>query len=83
MPKISSAGCWEEGDKNFLLVVSGTTRYAPYLTGWQEFKDHLRKVVKEKLGWADVYSSQGQRRREMQGWCCLKDGEDADAVYSA
>lgn len=71
------------GDEDFLLVVSGTTRYAPYLTGWQEFKDHLRKVVKEQPGWADVYSSQGQRRGEMQGWCRLKDREDADAVYSA
>ena len=48
----------KEGDEDFLLVVSGTTRYAPYLTGWQEFKDHLRKVVKEQPGWADVYSSQ-------------------------
>jgi len=69
------------GDEDFLLVVSGTTRYAPYLTGWQEFKDHLRKVVKEQPGWADVYPSQGQRRGEMQGWCRLKDREDADAVY--
>lgn len=71
-----------KGDEDFLLVVSGTTRYAPYLTGWQEFKDHLRKVVKEQPGWADVYSSQGQRRGEMQGWCRLRDREDADAVYS-
>ncbi|CAN9260450.1 unnamed protein product [Alternaria alternata] len=71
----------KEGDEDFLLVVSGTTRYAPYLTGWQEFKDHLRKVVKEQPGWADVYSSQGQRRGEIQGWCRLKDREDADAVY--
>ncbi|KNG44221.1 rna-binding domain-containing protein [Stemphylium lycopersici] len=72
-----------KGDEDFLLVVSGTTRYAPYLTGWQEFKDHLRKVVKEQPGWADVYSSQGQRRGEMQGWCRLRDREDADAVYKA
>jgi hypothetical protein len=80
---MSSAGSWKEGAKDFLLVVSGTTRYAPYLTRWQEFKDHLRKVVKDQPGWADVYSSQGQRRGEMQGWCRLKDREDADAVYSA
>jgi hypothetical protein len=79
---MSSTGSWKEGDEDFLLVVSGTTRYAPYLTGWQEFKDHLRKVVKEQPGWADVYSSQGQRRGEMQGWCRLKYREDADAVYS-
>ncbi|CAE7206418.1 hypothetical protein CFE70_008853 [Pyrenophora teres f. teres 0-1] len=72
---------WKEGEGDFLLVVSGTTLYAPYLTGWQEFKDHLRKVVKEQPGWVEVYSSQGQRRGEMQGWCRLKDREDADAVY--
>jgi hypothetical protein len=80
---MSSAGSWKEGDEEFLLVVLGTTRYAPYLTGWQEFKDHLRKIVKKQPGWADVYSSQGQRGGEMQGWCHLKDREDADAVYSA
>jgi hypothetical protein len=79
---MSSAGSLKEGDDDFLLVISGTTRYAPYLTGWQEFKDHLRKVVKEQLGWAKVYLSQGQQRGEMQGWCRLKDREDADAVYS-
>lgn len=78
---MSFAGAWKEGDGDFLLVVSGTTRYAPYLAGWQEFKDHLRKVVKEQPGWANVYSSQGQRKGEMEGWCRLKDREDADAVY--
>jgi hypothetical protein len=80
---MSSAGSWKEGDEDFLLVVSGTIRCAPYLAGWQEFKDHLRKVIKEQPGWVDVYSSQGQRKGEMQGWCRLKDREDADAVYSA
>ena len=73
---------WKEGDGDFLLVISGTISHAPYLTGWQEFKDNLRKVVKEQPGWANVYSSQGQRRGEMQGWCRLKDREDADAMYS-
>jgi hypothetical protein len=81
MSTISSAGSWKGGDIDFLLVVSGTTRYAPYLTGWQQFKDHLRKIVKEQPGWADVYSSQGQRGGEMQGWCRLRDRKDADAVY--
>jgi len=52
------------------------------LAGWQEFKDHLRKVVKEQPGWADVYSSPNRRRNDMQGWCRLKDAEDADAAYS-
>lgn len=79
---MSYPGSLKEGDGDYLLVVSGVTRYAPYLVGWQEFKDHLRKVVKEQPGWADVYSSQGHRRGEMQGWCRLKDREDADAVFS-
>ncbi|EUC34993.1 hypothetical protein COCCADRAFT_3734 [Bipolaris zeicola 26-R-13] len=78
---MSYPGSWKEGDGDYLLVVSGVMRYAPYLAGWQEFKDHLRKVVKEQPGWADVYSSQGHRRGEMQGWCRLKDREDADAVF--
>ncbi|KAL6712446.1 hypothetical protein ACN47E_000323 [Coniothyrium glycines] len=68
-----------EGD--YLLVVCGQTRYAPYLAGWQEFKDYLRKVVKEQPGWADVYPSSSQKRGEMQGWCRLRDLEDADAAY--
>lgn len=79
---MSSAGSWKEADGDFLLVICGSTRHAPYLTGWQEFKDHLRKVVKEQPGWADVYPSQNQRRGEMQGWCRLRDREDADAAYS-
>ncbi|KAF9698744.1 hypothetical protein EKO04_003248 [Ascochyta lentis] len=72
---------WKEGDGDFLLVVAGLTRFAPYLTGWQEFKDHIRKVVREQPGWVDVYASQSQRRGEMQGWCRLKDREDAEAAY--
>jgi hypothetical protein len=73
---------WKDGDGDFLLVVSGSTRNAPYLSGWQEFKDHIRKVVKEQPGWVDVYSSQTSRPREMQGWARLRDKADADAAYS-
>ncbi|KAF2132157.1 hypothetical protein P153DRAFT_185275 [Dothidotthia symphoricarpi CBS 119687] len=79
---MSFSASWKDGDGDFLLVVSGLTRYAPYLTGWQEFKDHIRKIVKEQPGWVDVYASQSQRRGEMQGWCRLKDREDADAAYN-
>ena len=79
---MSYSGSWKESDGDFLLVVSGTIRYAPYLASWQEFKDHLRKVVKEQPGWAEVCSSQGYRRGEMQGWCRIRDREDADAVFS-
>lgn len=79
---MSYPGSWKEGDGDFLLVVSGSKRHAPYLSGWQEFKDHLRKVVKDQPGWVEVFPSQNKRRDEMQGWCRLKDREDADAVYS-
>lgn len=79
---MSCSGSWRGADGDFLLVICGSTRYAPYLTGWQEFKDYLRKVVKEQPGWADVCSSLGQRRGEMQGWCRLTDREDAEAAYS-
>lgn len=79
---MSYTASWKEGDGDFLLVVAGLTRFAPYLSGWQEFKDYIRKVVREQPGWVDVFASQSQRRGEMQGWCRLKDREDADAAYS-
>lgn len=81
-PDMSFATNRKEEDGDFLLVVAGLTRFAPYLTGWQEFKDHIRRVVREQPGWVDVYASQSQRRGEMQGWCRLKDREDAEAAYS-
>src|SRR5690349_17016209 len=73
---------WKDGDGDFLLVVSGPTRYAPYLAGWKEFKDHLRRLVREQPGWVDVFSNQSQRRGEKQGWCRLRDRTDADSAYS-
>ncbi|KAF2819873.1 hypothetical protein CC86DRAFT_361252 [Ophiobolus disseminans] len=78
---MSYANSWKDGDGDFLLVISGSMRHTPYLAGWQEFKDHIRKVVKEQPGWVDVFSSQSQRRGEMQGWARLRDREDADAAY--
>jgi hypothetical protein len=79
---MSYNNAWKEGNGDFLLVISGSTCSSPFLTGWQEFKDHIRKVVKEQPGWVDVYSSQSQRRDEMQGWARLRDRGDADAAYS-
>jgi len=67
-----------EGD--FLIIASGQIRVAPYLSGWQEFKDQIRKVVKDQPGWTNVID--GSKRGEKQGWCKLKDPEDADAFYS-
>ncbi|KAF2643308.1 hypothetical protein P280DRAFT_422042 [Massarina eburnea CBS 473.64] len=68
-------------DGDYLLCVSGHTRYAPYLADWRDFKDHIRKVVKEQPGWTTVWPVQG-RKGEVQGWCKLKDKDDADAVYN-
>ena len=79
---MSYTSSWKEEDGDFLLVVSGSSRHAPYMAEWQAFKDHIRKVVKEQPGWVDSYSSQTQRRGEMQIWARLKYREDADAAYS-
>jgi hypothetical protein len=72
----------KEGDGDFLLVISGSARDASYLTGWREFKDHIRKVVKEQPGWVEVYASRSQKRGDMEVWARLRDKEDADAAYS-
>jgi len=72
----------EEGDlEDFLLVVAGSIRFAPFLSSWQEFRDHVRKVVIERPGWVDVYSSLSTAAG-MQGWCRLRSKDDADAAYS-
>ncbi len=72
----------KETDGDYLLVVSGSTELAFWLKGWQDFKDHLRTVVREQPGWVDVFPNQNQRRGETQGWARLKHFEDADAAYS-
>ena len=76
----SASGRDEYGD--FLLVVSGSTQIAPFLSDWQALKDHLRNVVSEQPGWVEIHPNQNQRGGEMQGWCRLKTSDDADAVYS-
>ncbi|KAF2877005.1 hypothetical protein BDV95DRAFT_480615 [Massariosphaeria phaeospora] len=67
----------DSGD--FMLIASGPTRHAPFLAGWQEYKDHLRKYMRRQPGWTDVYS--GPRKGEMQGWCRLSDRDEAELVY--
>lgn len=79
---MSTYTSWKEGGGDFLLVVAGLTHIAPYISGWRRFKDHIRNVVREQPGWVNVYASQSQRRGEMQGWCRLKNEEDANAAYS-
>jgi hypothetical protein len=63
----------------FYLVVSDTIHHARCLTGWQDFKDHLRTVVPNQPGWCDVYSSTGA---EKQGWAKFRSEQGADCAYS-
>ncbi|KAF9734993.1 hypothetical protein PMIN01_06398 [Paraphaeosphaeria minitans] len=78
---MSLPGARKDADGDYLLVVSGQLRKAPYLADWKAFKDHIRKVVKEQPGWSNV--CEGKTRGDMQGWCRLKDKEDSNSVYNA
>jgi hypothetical protein len=78
---MSFAVARKDTDGDYLLVVSGQLRKAPYLGDWKGFKDHIRKAVKEQPGWSNVY--EGKIRGDMQGWCRLKDKDDANSVYSS
>ena len=71
----------KDADGDYLLVASGQIRKAPYLADWKAFKDHIRNVVKDQPGWTNV--CEGSTRGEGQGWCRLRDQEDATAVYSS
>lgn len=62
-----------------MLITSGLSDKAPFLAGWQEFKDHLRKIVEHQPGWTEVKAGPG--RGEMQGWCRLERKPDAEATY--
>lgn len=70
----------KEWEGNYLLVAAGSTRRAPYLIGWREFKDHIRECVKEQPGWVEVRT--GLHRGEMEAWSRLKDVEDAESAWS-
>jgi hypothetical protein len=70
----------EPWSENYMLIASGSGHYAPFLAGWQEFKDNLRKIVEYQPGWTNVAS--GPQNGEMQGWCRLDRKNDADAAYS-
>jgi hypothetical protein len=65
--------------ENFLLIAQGTTRYAPFLAGWQEFKDNLREIIEYQPGWTEVTA--GTRKGEMRGWCSIDRKADASAAY--
>ena len=73
-----TAGTYSE---NYMLIARGSTHYAPFLAGWQEFKDSLRKVVEYQPGWTVVESSPMAGRGEMQGWSRIERKDDAEAAY--
>ncbi|KAH7126984.1 hypothetical protein B0J11DRAFT_505693 [Dendryphion nanum] len=65
-------------NKDFMLIVSGSDKDVPFLEGWQEFKDSLRKVVHNQPGWTDVRDGPGQGHK--QGWCRFDKLGDAEAA---
>ncbi|KAF2270996.1 hypothetical protein CC78DRAFT_8470 [Lojkania enalia] len=79
---MAASGPWSgqsDTTENYMLIVSGSVHYAPFLGDWQEFKDQTRKVVVHQPGWTDVMI--GPRRGEMQGWCRIDKKNDADTAY--
>ncbi|KAF2709573.1 hypothetical protein K504DRAFT_378842 [Pleomassaria siparia CBS 279.74] len=68
------------GTEDYMLIVSGSSQYAPFLKAWKDFKDSIRRIIKDQPGWAEVKPS--QRRGEMQAWCSLKGRDDAEAAYN-
>jgi len=68
------------GSEDYMLIASGPSQYAPFLRAWKDFKDNIRRVIKNQPGWAEVKG--GQRRGDMQAWCRLEGRDDAEAAYS-
>lgn len=66
--------------EKFMLIVSGPTRNAPFLQSWTDFKDNLRKFVKNQPGWVEVMP--GGQRGDMQGWARIETKDDAEIAYS-
>lgn len=65
--------------EDYMLIAAGPVNYAPFLAGWQEFKDNLRRIVEYQPGWTEVMS--GPAKGQMQGWCRLERKNDAEAAY--
>ncbi|KAJ4286247.1 hypothetical protein N0V90_013281 [Kalmusia sp. IMI 367209] len=74
---IPSIGANTNGD--YLVILSGNLRRAPYLESWKKFKDHIRSHLEEQPGWTDVVK--GKTSGEIQGWCKLKNSQDVINVY--
>jgi hypothetical protein len=68
------------GKEDYMLVASGPSQYAPFLTTWKDFKDSLRRIIKDQPGWTEVKS--GRRRGDMEAWCRFDGTEDVEAAYS-
>jgi hypothetical protein len=64
---------------NYLLVVSGCIKSAPFLTRWQSLKDHIRKNVGH-AGYTHVSSTSDAQI--YRGWCHFASEDHAKAAYS-
>ncbi|EUC26811.1 hypothetical protein COCCADRAFT_43105, partial [Bipolaris zeicola 26-R-13] len=63
----------------YLLVLSGSVEYAPFLHNWKTFKDSVRKIAKNP-GWTDVSTT--SQRGIRRAWCNLSIEDKAKAAYS-
>ena len=70
----------QERDELSMLIVSAPLSRAPFLAGWQEFKDELRKVTNRQPGWTDVHDKD-RTGRETEGWCRIDLKTDGEVAY--
>lgn len=63
-----------------MLIVSASLSRAPFLAGWQEFKDELRKATSRQPGWTDV-KDKDKTGLEKEGWCRIDQRDDAERAY--
>lgn len=61
----------------WFLIVEGSAKRLPFLAGWQEFKDRVRRSLHYQPGRVDVYGDAGQR----QVWLHVPIKEDAFAIF--
>jgi hypothetical protein len=69
----------EPHSENYLLVMSGSIKSAPFLKGWKTLKDHIRKNVGSP-GYTHVNSA--SETGIHRGWCNFVREDDAKAAYS-
>ncbi|EMD66419.1 hypothetical protein COCC4DRAFT_66866 [Bipolaris maydis ATCC 48331] len=63
----------------YLLVLSGSVEYAPFLENWKTLKDSVRKNAGNP-GWTDVSTT--SQRGIRRAWCNLSIEGKAKTAYS-